>query len=408
MTDKGKTAPVTVLIVGIGGYGYYYLRTLLEKFPPGEVELCGAIDPAPEKSPIYPELQRRSIPLFPRIEDFYASGGSADLAVIASPLHYHAPQSIVALQSGSCVLCDKPLAATIQDADALLRTRDETGRWVMVGYQWSYSRAIQALKRDIIAGVFGKSRRLKTICLWPRGDDYYQRNDWAGRIKADNGRWILDSPAGNAMAHFLHNLLYLLGEQPHLSVLPAEISAETYRVNPIENYDTVASRIRTENGAEILFFASHAGEQQIDPRFELDFEKAVVSYGGSHQEITAEFPAGEVNKYGSPDDDDQFLKLFRAVEKVKHPAAPIHCGPEAARPQVLCVNGIQESVGEIIKFPLSLRCRDEKEKRWWVEGLDEALMECYRKGILPAEAGYSWARVGRTIDLRGYRRFPGG
>ena len=38
---------------------------------------------------------------------------------------------------------------------------------VAIGYQWSFSDAIQKLKADVIAGIFGKPRRLKTLVLWP-------------------------------------------------------------------------------------------------------------------------------------------------------------------------------------------------------------------------------------------------
>jgi len=50
---------------------------------------------------------------------------------------------------------------------------------------------------------------MKTLCFWQRDENYYRRSGWAGKIKDKKGNWILDSPANNAMAHFLRRFLAL-------------------------------------------------------------------------------------------------------------------------------------------------------------------------------------------------------
>jgi predicted dehydrogenase len=398
--------PVSVLMVAIGGYGYYYLKTLLEEFPPGEVELAGVVDPNPQLSGHYQSLVNLGTPIFPTIEEFFQSGRTADLTVIASPIHYHAEQSITALKNGSHVLCDKPVAVTVQDVDEMISARDASGRWLMVGYQWSYSDAIQSLKRDILHGAFGKPRRMKTLRLWLRDEAYYRRNDWAGKIRDKEGRWILDSPANNAMAHYLHNMLYLLGDDIHLSAKPVELTAEVYRALDIENYDTVACRILTDRDVELLFYASHATEMDVGTIFELEFEKARITFDEQAQPIIAIGLDGKRREYGSPNDDHQFRKLFQAVRAVHEPQS-ITCGAEAARALTLCVNGIQDAISEITSFPGSMLVNGAGGKRW-VKGLDEALLRCYSQGKQPFELGFTWAYRGKTINLSDYRYYPGG
>ena len=405
--SSNLSEPVSLVMVAIGGYGYYYLRTLLDEFSPNSVEIRAVVDPAPEKSEAYSEISRRQIPIFQSLRDFYQEGGSSDLTVISSPIHFHVPQSCEALRRGSHVLCDKPIGVTVQEVDDLIRTMDEAERWVMVGYQWSFTDAIQALKRDILKGVWGYPVRLKTLCLWPRDESYYSRNDWAGKQKDPEGRWILDNPANNAMAHFLHNLFYILGETMDTSAKPVEVTAECYRTNAIDTFDTIGCRIFTEGGTECLFYASHAIPEDLGPMFSFEFEDATVTYGGTADDIIAIDARGREKHYGSPNDNHQFRKLFEAVETVKHPKS-ILCGPEAARSQTLCVNGIQESVSEIIPFPEAMMLYDEKRRLHWVKGLSEHLYECYQTSHLPSETGVSWARRGGTINLSHYRYFPGG
>jgi predicted dehydrogenase len=409
MRSKSRLCPppVSVLIVGIGGYGFYYLKTLLEEVPAEQAKLCGVVDPYAERSGHYPWLQANHIPVFEEIEAFYRAGNRADLAVIASPIQFHVPQSRFALSHGTHVLCDKPIAAVVQEADALIRTEHDSDAWCMIGYQWSFSRAIQKLKGDIRKGRFGSPVRMRTLIFWPRDDAYYHRNQWAGRIRDARGQWVLDSPANNAMAHYLHNLLYLLGPEVSTSGQPEEVSAELYRVNPIENYDTVACRIRAAGGTELLFYATHATCGRQDPVFQLEFEQAVIHCNAPAMEIVVRTQAGESWSYGSPENDSQFKKLFDAIHAAAAGDRPV-CGPQAARAQCVCSNGMQDSAEEIALFPSSFIRRDQEKARWFVEGLDHALSQCYLQHALPSEIGIPWARCGQPVDLRNYVQFPSG
>ena len=42
--------PVSILMAAIGGYGYYYMKALMEDFNPGEIEIAGVVDPMAELS----------------------------------------------------------------------------------------------------------------------------------------------------------------------------------------------------------------------------------------------------------------------------------------------------------------------------------------------------------------------
>jgi predicted dehydrogenase len=405
MKHEGKK-PVSVVLVGIGGMGRSYLETLMDEFSPTEVRIPAVVEPYPERSEYRLELQKRGIPILSHLSTFYETEQAADLVVICSPIHYHVRQTCEALENGSYVLCEKPLGATIQDAQHLIKARDKAHLWVMIGYQWSFSRAIQALKKDILTGSFGKPLRLKTLCFWPRDEAYYQRNEWAGKIM-DRGDWVLDSPANNAMAHFLHNLFYVLGESTDRSAMPSGVMAELYRIYPIENYDTVVCRAFTDEGVELLYYASHAISENMGPMFSFEFEEATVNYGESIDEVVARDRKGNEKLYGNPESEHPLRKLFEAVRMIQEPG-PILCGPEAALSQTLCMNGMQESAPRIQTFPETMIHRDVEKKGRFGRGLDRELYDCYKRGILPSEAGFPWACAGKPVKLENYSYFPGG
>ncbi len=394
----------SIALVGISGYAASYLSSLLDQGAERQIEIVGIVDPYPERCTRIEDVRRRNIPVYSTLKELYAPH-QPELIVISTPIHLHCSQTCFALTHGSFVLCEKPLGAVIQEAEAMAEAERRSGKWVAIGYQWSFSRAIQTLKQDIQRGLFGRPRRMKSLVLWPRTDQYYARG-WAGKIRDEKGAWILDSPVNNAAAHYLHNMFYLLGEKINTSGIPVEVTAELYRANPIENYDTAALRTRTENGVEILFFVSHAVNQNQGPIFLYEFDHAVVHYNAAEDEVTARFRDGRIKSYGSPNSND-LNKLWDSLAAIRT-GESIACGVEAAKSQTLCHNGVQESMPEIGGFPENLirTSQTAEGRQTWVQGLAETLFKCYDENVLPAEINIPWSKKGQTIPLKSYRRFP--
>ncbi len=397
---------VSIVLVGVGGYGNMYVDALLSSPERDDFKVVGVVDPRPEGCRNLHRIKEMGIPIFSSMEEFYADF-KADLAIISTPIHFHCSQTCYALSRGSNVLCEKPVSATIQEARQMMEARDHAHKIVAIGYQWSYTDAIRALKKDIQSGLFGRPKRFKTIVLWPRNRDYYSRS-WAGKLRDGEGRWILDSVANNATAHYLHNMFYVLGREENESARPSQITAELYRANEIENFDTAAVRVFTQEGVELLFYVTHAVVETVNPTFCFEFEKARVVYGpleNKNGNILAVFNDGTCKVYGNPEKENM-KKLWMTIDAVKG-IQHVVCGIEAATSHTLCINGMQESVSPIPYFPGNLVKYDEKAKVTWVEGLNEVLKTCYQEWKLPHEIGVEWAKAGKTMDLKGYQYFKG-
>jgi predicted dehydrogenase len=412
-----SAGPVSIVLSGIGGMGAVYLKALLDTWDEGRFRLEGTIDPVPERSPHLARLKALRVPVYPNLESFYHMH-EAEFAIISSPIQFHAPQTCLALERGSHVLCEKPAAATVQEIRDMIEARDRAvrddrvvrdnrvGRRVAVGFQWSFSDAIQSLKADIRQGRFGAVKRMKCLYTWPRDLAYYGRNDWAGKRRDSSGAWILDSPANNAMAHDLHNIFYVLGREIDACALPVEVEAELYRAYDIDNFDTAAVRLRLDGGAEILFLVSHVSRDDTGPVLRYEFERGDVTARGRASDILAAFADGSARNYGSPD-AAPLKKLWDGIESVRTGAAPV-CGLEAALGQTLAVDGMQDAAQGIAGFPKELVRFEPSPSggRRWVEGLDDVFARCYEEGKLPSEIGAPWGRASGRIDLRGYRRYP--
>jgi predicted dehydrogenase len=398
----------TVALVGLGGYGEIYVNTLLSAESASRVTFIAGVDPALERCPRLADLQERRIPLYKSLEEFTATGRRADLVILSTPLQLHCEQACYMLANGFHVLCEKPLGAHPDQTRQMIEVRDRSSLQLAIGYQWSYSAAIQNLKRDIFSGRYGRAKRLRTRVYWPRDEKYYTRSTWAGRQRDPAGRPVYDSPANNACAHHLHNMFYVLGETPQQSDWPSMVQAELYRANPIENYDTIAMRSRTENGAEIYFFASHATQKQCNPTFIYEFENGTVQFGGKFgNSIVGQKTDGTQVNYGSPAAAESVEKLFDVLDCIGS-NRPVVCGPEAAGAQTACIFAAQQSTPVIVDFPKDVVVVNGNagERRIHVKDLEKTLDQCYENSALPSERGTPWAV--RSAEIAVSRRSAAG
>ena len=380
---KNNSKKITVVLAGINGYGHIYLDPLLDRANELGVELVGVIDPEASRNERFGELEKAGIPSFDSLKEFYKTN-TAQLVVISAPIHHHLPLTREAINNGSNVLCEKPLAATAEEAEEFKQLDEQSSQFIAVGYQWSFSNAVQNLKRDILKGDLGTPKKYRTLCLWPRPHSYYSRNNWAGRIKTDSGSWVLDSPANNATAHFLHNMLYLQGTEIKTSALPVSINDKLYRANNIENYDSAAIHVKTDRDADIFFYTTHAVRDKRGPIFHLEFDNADVYYDMEKDPvIRARFRDGSERVYGNPGENN-LKKLEDAINSVRG-EKDIVCGVEAAMAQTICIHKMQkESTIQPIP-PQYIHCdeTDNGDTLTWVDGLGESFKHAYENYSLP-------------------------
>ena len=129
------------------------------------------------------------------------------------------------------------MCADENDIELIRAAQDKSGKFVYIGYQWSYSDAITTLKADVQNKKLGDLIETKTLILRPRTRDYFERGvGWAGKIKTADGKLVYDSVANNSAAHYLFNMLYIMDDGN--GIKPENVSAELLRANNIENFDT--------------------------------------------------------------------------------------------------------------------------------------------------------------------------
>lgn len=396
--------PLRFVVIGLGGYGLVHLDAVQWLAQQGLGRLTGMIA-LPEDRKKNPErtaaLQSQGITLFESIDDFFAHGTDlADVVGVPIGIHQHVPVSCAALQAGLHVYCEKPLAATVPEVDRLIQVRNASNRKLAVGFQHIYSHSIQQLKARICAGRLGRVQSISLLCGWPRSRQYFTRNEWAGKLRLGSD-WVLDSPANNAHAHYVLNMLYLASAAENTAAVPVALRAELYRANAIESCDTVQMKYTTPEGVNCHALLTHANARPLGPLMKIVGEKGSVAWEGDNGQTLIEYAGGSAERFNNETHDKWRYEGFRdLVHAIQNDTAPL-CSPEIARSHTLTIKAMHESCPEIVT--VSKEFIDQVED--WemfppntkgnfnrIRDLDQHLLEAFQQNVFLSELGVPWAQ----------------
>lgn len=148
-------------MVGAGGLGYHHVRILRDL--PG-VRFAGFVDSRPERAAqVAEELGVQAHASLDALLD------ASDALTIVVPTPAHHRVAAAALERGKHLLIEKPLAATVEEADELLELAKRAGVLIQTGHVERFNRAIRAALPHVDAPRFIESDRLAPFN--PRGAD---------------------------------------------------------------------------------------------------------------------------------------------------------------------------------------------------------------------------------------------
>ncbi len=161
-----------------------------------------------------------------------------EAVLLATPHPLHAEAAILAAEAGAHVLVEKPLAATLSDADAMLEAAQKAGVTLGVISQRRFYEPVARMKAAIDAGKIGKPvLGVFQMYSW-RDPAYYRSDPWRGRWETEGGGVLV-----NQSPHQLDLLRWFLGDV-------AEVSGSWANLNhpEVEVDDTAVATLRFRNG----------------------------------------------------------------------------------------------------------------------------------------------------------------
>jgi predicted dehydrogenase len=124
--------------------------------------------------------------LFSDHRELLASGQPIDAAFVTSPDHTHAEIAIDLLRAGIAVYLEKPLAITLEDADAILEAAAESGSKLYVGHNMRHMAVVRLMREIIQRGDIGEVKAVWCRHFVGNGGDYYFK-DWHAERAKSNG-----------------------------------------------------------------------------------------------------------------------------------------------------------------------------------------------------------------------------
>jgi predicted dehydrogenase len=224
---------------------------------------------------------------------------SLDVVSVAVPTFLHAPITVAALERGLHVLSEKPIARTVEEAEAMVAAAQSAGRVLDVAFNHRQRGDIQTLKALVDAGRLGRLYYAKA--WWLRRTGIPNLGSWFTRAEHSGGGPLLDIGV-----HVLDSALYLLG-QPRVTT----VSASTYDLlgsagfgsspnsdktgatdaRTFDVEDLATAFLRLDDGATLLVEASWAAHRTAGDEFGITL---YGTEGGAELRVTDMEPIGKL------------------------------------------------------------------------------------------------------------------
>ncbi|MGA3196980.1 MAG: Gfo/Idh/MocA family oxidoreductase [Terriglobales bacterium] len=263
------------------------------------------------------------------------------LVFITASNNAHKELAIAALEAGKAVMCEKPMATTLADAEAMVAAADRTNGFLQIGFELRYSHLYTAVKDWIDRGLLG--RVLNTHCFYCSGA--WGRHDvWRAASRTSGGMF------GEKLSHYVDLTRWWIGgdvEEVYATCAPNVISyyevhdnfhctyrfkngavsqltfmmapAATFRGDPLQN--AVSQQAGDGHALRYMIYGEKgAAETDVFPRTIKRWEFGESDYGQTSEWVQTESWSPERDFAYFHNTHDQALDIVRRVAEGEPPA----------------------------------------------------------------------------------------
>ena len=272
-----------------------------------------------------------------------------DAVIVSVPHYLHFELTLNALKAGKHVLCEKPLAISLEQVDEMIHTAETSGLKLGTFFQCRFEDAAIKAKEMIENNAIGTLLQGNVQVMWTRPTEYYQESAWRGKWATEGGGSLI-----NQSTHSLDLLAWLLGE------IESVFGYYAHRVHEIEVDDNSCGIVKFKNGVFAAIQTSTAATPGYPSIVSIYGTKGMIQLKGQSLIHTNE--EGETQEHNFEEQIGSFSdpKLFNVqahtrliqnfVDSVEKDEIPLVDGKEGRR-SIELVEGIFKSNGEkVIKY----------------------------------------------------------
>ena len=230
----------TIALIGCGRISFKHIEAFVNN--KDKLKLTAICDPVKERTLEKENEYKKMIPdaeisLYTDYKEMLERQ-KCDIVTIASESGNHPEIAVNCLEAGCHVICEKPMALSVKDADKMICAAKKNNRKLAVCFQNRFNAPVQKLRKALDAGRFGRIMHGMIQIRWNRNEAYYAEAPWRGTWEQDGGTLM------NQCTHGIDLLQWMLGEDA------VRVQAQTRRfLRPIEAEDFGAAVVEFKNGA---------------------------------------------------------------------------------------------------------------------------------------------------------------
>ncbi len=279
-----------------------------------------------------------------------------ELVAIATESGKHAPIALDCIEAGCNIIIEKPIALSIEDADAIIKAGREKGVVVCTNHQNRFNKSIQKIRDALERGRFGKMFYGTAHIRWCRDYEYYSRADWRGTWEQDGGALM------NQCIHNIDLLRWMMGDEIDTVVGMTDKLNHEY----IEAEDLGIALVKFKNGSYgIIEGTTDVYPKNLEETLYLFGQKGTVKAGGASvnkieewrfsdllddpEAVKAEFGENPPNVYGFGH-TPLYADVIDAIKNHRDPYVTAEDGKRALELVLAIYKSAAE--GKPVKLPL--------------------------------------------------------
>ena len=345
-------------IIGYGGMANYHhdnAKRVQERVKDFGVVAAYDIDPNRLKL-----AKEKGLKPYENLKDFLADD-SFDLVLVATPNNFHKPMVIAALEAGKNVICEKPVAMSVEDFDEMWYASKKNGKLFTVHQNRRWDRDFRIVKKAIETGLLGKPYTIESRVMGQNGVMHGWRAykvagggmvfDWGVHL-IDQLLWMIKEPVSEVYAN-LHSVKtpevddYFKAIIRFDSGLSTQIEVGTYNLEMLPRWYACG-----DGGAIVVNGWDCKGKITHAKDFEMKWEQEVVQTEGGPTRTMAPRPKETLEELPLPDVQTDWTDYYHNVLAVLDGKEELIVKPEEVRKVVQVMTAIFESseTGESIKI----------------------------------------------------------
>jgi UDP-N-acetyl-2-amino-2-deoxyglucuronate dehydrogenase len=194
---------MTKIKFGVVGQGHIGKRhaEMVRRHP--DAELVAVCDLADKNALGLTGLKEK---FYSSIDELLAAHPEIDVINICTPNGLHAAQSLKALEAGKHIVCEKPMALSKADCEAVIFKALHMHKNVFCVMQNRYSPPSVWLKNIVENKIIGDVYMMQLNCYWNRDERYYKKGNWKGTQALDGGTLFTQ------FSHWIDIMYWLFGD----------------------------------------------------------------------------------------------------------------------------------------------------------------------------------------------------